>query len=1096
MLNWSRVLAGRLQRSGTAEATICLFSGLLCGIHLVTWYHQFAASFGTSLCVSAAVAVAVALAFSGCLPEDGKPDRADRRHGPAFGRLGLVHLGLATWTLGFPWLLAFAWRIIAEVPGEAMVSTVTQFGCALCLAVTMLAIPTSWAARLPVCFRGREHAASEDPVARDRLSGPVSAFGYHWAGVTMGILVTALCLAPLAGIRTASWIAALSSCLISVGIAIRYRTAFAKNAGTWSRLFQTRFPASERPDRMGQVTDVRTGRLWNLACRMGDAVPAIVVFFATGATLAGLSRWMHQLALASTWIHWTQWACVIAGAALGWAWMRGRAHGGIRDRRSWLGLCLLLGAWPVVLLLAFPLFTEWSLATNSYVSQVWLVLASRVLMVAVVLLPMAAAWGALARVRADVFVFHPWAAAAGYIVMQALLMPAFGLDVALVGMVWLLAAAAIVWWIPARQWPSRRSIAVLWASAACLIALAWGCRENYCPTRSAKLLFDTGVFNARRDGTNRKLLPFLDEGRCLSLREGRHGTLTVWKYGGTQLQIRESGAPHALIGTDPRACPNSSAEVVPAVMPLVVCKSPRRALVLGLRGGMALQTCLSFPLQELVCVEPDEVAIDLVASGLAGEISQSPLEDDRVRLLRMEPAFAMACLDSRFDVVIGNADQSALAHNAGYFTREFFTRAAHCLSDDGVFAQRFDYVDYGAEPIQVVVASMLAAFRTVVAVETAPRNLLLLGTNSPQGIIRPELATRMQKPHVRDVLSQVGWDWSVLLDLPAYSHGALEKLCQLSDGKSVAANSESNGTFAFRLPLEVLRWGDKLQETHTLLNPHSGRLLEWTCQDEALKAVKRRLADFSRQRKLLHDHPDQYWLYRKTVKEQIVNEPRSQLRLVGGELPRREYHPEDKHRLRYLKALGDAAKSDPLTAADIARVAAFESPYDPLVSSFLHHEIVLLWPRCEQRDLPAELIHRLHAVYFSTATDRSVRNVSSALTFLVEYPEAEPDEARRWDHINGLLQMLKRRWEARRTLTPKSPNLVLNDIEASISAMEDAFDAMPRLSPAADVTSDEWAARQKVLETTLVRPLRSYRAKLLPSLQKKHARAKSGEQAS
>jgi hypothetical protein len=211
---------------------------------------------------------------------------------------------------------------------------------------------------------------------------------------------------------------------------------------------------------------------------------------------------------------------------------------------------------------------------------------------------------------------------------------------------------------------------------------------------------------------------------------------------------------------------------------------------------------------------------------------------------------------------------------------------------------------------------------------------------------------------------------------------------------------------------------------------------------------------------------------------------------VSGEFPKQAQHPDDKRRLDYFATLGDAVQERPPRVEAIRRLGDFAQPYDPLVSYFLHQEAAELYARAADRDPAAELHHRLHAVYFASGNDRSVRNVTAALTLLVEYPEAVPDSTERFDHLNALLQVLKQRWEARGAVSPDSSRVVLNDIEKSITAIETSLTAMDTLA-AAGVSPTAWQARRTLLDRDLVRPLRTYRTRLLPH----HFRLESRTQA-
>jgi len=179
------------------------------------------------------------------------------------------------------------------------------------------------------------------------------------------------------------------------------------------------------------------------------------------------------------------------------------------------------------------------------------------------------------------------------------------------------------------------------ACAAALAALAspwWSSRFR--PDLSAKLLFNSQVFQAKRTGLEPALLPHLDESRCVAVCESGRSTLTVWVCRGATWVVRESGVPKSVVSADPRVNPHYAPELLHAVVPLCLHQRPRRVLLLGLGGGCQLTACLGFPTQQVVCVEPDRALVQLTRQRLA-RTGEASLDDDRLQLLPVDPAGAL-----------------------------------------------------------------------------------------------------------------------------------------------------------------------------------------------------------------------------------------------------------------------------------------------------------------------------------------------------------------------------------------------------------------------------------------------------------------------
>jgi len=316
-----------------------------------------------------------------------------------------------------------------------------------------------------------------------------------------------------------------------------------------------------------------------------------------------------------------------------------------------------------------------------------------------------------------------------------------------------------------------------------------------------------------------------------------------------------------------------------------------------------------------------------------------------------------------------------------------------------------------------------------------------MGTNSELGFVRNNLIERIQAPQVRRTLAQVGWDWSVLLNLAAYSDDAL---ADMSAEVKTSVNNASNGNFAFRLPYEMMRWGMKQEEIRKMVsaeihseNPtreyRSSRLLNWMDGEKNDPIILRRLSEVTAQNNLMARYPDQYWKYRKPAKDQITENPRSLIRQVAAEnLHKEDYiHDEDKRRMYYFKSLSDAMGTANPSIDQIGRVTMFTSTYDPMISYFMHDEVAELYKKSADAPDILEFSHRLHAINYGAANDRSIVSIVRALEMAATDPELFQEPGQQWDHLNGLLQALKYRWDNRSQARPVTSKQALHDIELS-----------------------------------------------------------------
>jgi hypothetical protein len=436
-------------------------------------------------------------------------------------------------------------------------------------------------------------------------------------------------------------------------------------------------------------------------------------------------------------------------------------------------------------------------------------------------------------------------------------------------------------------------------------------------------------------------------------------------------------------------------------------------------------------------------------------------------LLSVDPGLAAAAGEDPYDVIIVAATQPSLFDAAGTTTTDYFARLNRKLQPGGIVCVRFQYIDFGAEPLRTMLSTVGTVFSQVRTLETAPGELVILASGDDGPAIDASFATRAEAPHVRRVMSQCGWDWSVLLGLAAIDDAAADEISASTD-----PNVAANGRFAFTAAPEALRWGPKLTEIQQLLSSHTSQMLKWIGACTEAEEAAKRLADVTEQRKVIHDNPEQFWSYRKTLKDRLQNRPRSLIVPVAHEGLQRRLHPEDERRKEYLKALGAAARQERPDSVLIQRVAEFGDPFDPLVSFFAHHEAAYLWARSAERDPSAELGHRLYTVYYGAGTDRSVRNVTAALDVLLKSEEAAASPQARWDHMNSLLEVLRQRW-AYRMQFPEQSRFAAADLDESLTVVRGTLRAMDELHPTLALSRDYWPERRSLLERELLSPLKT-----------------------
>ena len=1057
-------IAARFTNARTASAlTSSALTSSACGILAMCWTQQALAGFGTSLISQTALAIVsllgigLGLVASNCLT-------SIKAGNPVKNQLGLLFFlqSVIALTVLLPDVFyAAGWATIDVVTGESLPASTNGQIAALCCGLCVSWLLPFAAIVTLFCHQSNSHGSTHfefSGSSRLVIAAAAATVTITTLSGTLGLSEIALIVLPVS----------IAGSVIKSLLALRAQNATATNGDVVPRPSPT----------MSQAASDTS---------LQAILPLVAFAVLSGVLFATLSRVSGQLFFASSWLSILKCSSIIIGAiASRWLIKSGTT--------SVAHLMPIAAAWAIANLAAWPAVVSLCLNINSGISSVVIAATARAFVTTACILPAglvigaATAWRTNKEHQPESTKFSSLASfvtiasiLAGWLCSQWWLAGQFSTQTIVIAISTIFAISAVrrIIRIEPRQTLLRPTFAV--CSIVLVVSSIFS--HHYAPTTSAKLLFDTAVFVAHQHEARSDILPHLDEGRCVATAETDHGTLTFWRYRGQQLQVRSSGLPVSSVSCDTNICTQPSAESLQTILPMVMHEGPTHLMLLGARSGAVLQTSIAFPLESIVCVEPDENVVAAVSNNVFTQITPNPLNDSRVSLQIAEPLLKLRTARKQADIIIASADQQGVPQAASSITTEFLESASGALREDGLFCQPLDYADFGPDALQVIFETWQSVFSEIAAIEIAPGKLLLIATNSPAGIIRKGIVERLQRPNVRFALAQTGWDWSTPLQLSTYTDQGLTTAFGEPRGR---VSDVSSNRLTCLLPWEVMRWGDKYTAIMDRLGPIT-QTLQFTIGEEAYSPkVSNRLAELTEQQKLIHDHPDEYWFYRRTVKNRLKDTPQSELVQVKGEEPLHQLHEDEKRRVDYFTALGAAARQKVPTPDDLLAVEEFASPHDPLISLFLHQEVAELATRNRAENFQIELQNRLHRIYFSASNDQAVRNVIASIELLCEHPEAIPNDADRGDQLDALLQTLHDRWHNRGETPPGSSKIVLNDIEQSVSAIDNAFTELASLNDSRGYSPHQWQARKLALEKSLRRPLQAYRSSLMPH----HARAR------
>lgn len=994
-----------------------------------------------------------------------------------------------TWTLLQPWLNPLLESLLWYVPSPLLSTEILRFGIGLILATPTWLLAGWFCASIVMGIPTLSRQFSE-----------TSTFAAMTAGVVLGIFVTAFVMALWIGAWTCTAIAAVLTISARFLPASRTTTVDVPEPAMTPVVFES--SSSEE--------NVRGSLIFTIV----QAYAAL----ALGGLIAVILRLMSQLMPDTVHVTFAEWGGLVIGVGLG-QWVRSNhSRLAVRAASFWI-----VAACSTALLLALmPNVIGITLSATTTLTSVVLQMTFRSILLIVVTAPLGFGLAGLLPKT-----FHgssnpkqelpgwwllPLPVAGGFVIAQ-LGFESIGLVPLLSICTYALVVTGLITLLVTSRdrLPRWGIVGITCCSAVGLSVPLW--RANHNPVMTAKLLFSTPSFVAHRAGWESRLLPMLDDARAIDVREGTRGPLTVWRSHGLELHLRESGIPKSIVTANSETHPQFAPEVLQAVFPLVLSQHPNQVLILGASSGVPLATCLKFPVLDVTCVESDGPLVQVIRGPIARETGNDPFQDERVRLVTIPPALAVMSRTDTYDVILSSPPASSIVAGGAMFTVDHYRHVARALAPEGIFCQRFPCVDYGIDPMRIVVQSMRQAFTEVIAIESSAGEFLLLGTNVAGTFVAGDLPSRLQATHVRQILANSGLDWSALLNYPAYDDAALGEIC--ASGRAWT-NAAANGILALRAPVELMRWGAKLNELHQVLDARrttqapylnreletkvaqegvhlsrKSRLLEWMDDRYVSPDLLRRLAELVIQQKVVRENPDaefHSWGYRTALREQLQSRRPSGIQKASHSMTAEAVHPDDQRRQDYFLALGQAA-SNP-TAERIAAVTAFLKPFDPMVSYFAHLEIADLQAKGKV-DPAAELIHRLHSVYFSPVADGSTRNIVTALELIVQHPESIPDPARRFDILNGLVQTLRTHWETRQSYAVKSPRRRLAEVDRSLVAIDKTVDVMTGLCGDAGIASAEMDHRKLVIDRLLTRPLHAYREQLQQMAAKNESRTRA-----
>ncbi len=685
-------------------------------------------------------------------------------------------------------------------------------------------------------------AARALPDSADRPGSMAGAlYASNTAGACAGAMLAGFLLVPMLGLQRTS-LCAVALNVLAGGLAMWLTAADAAPQSTTAVATSARerqtAPRVQRAGRAPSRTS-RTSR--GAALPVSHRVLAASALGLTGfAALVNEVAWTRVLALTigpTTYTFSGMLTLFILGLAIGSA-VAARLTAQSRQPVTALGLVLVLAGVAALAAMAqvetLPLRVA-DLVRGSHVSFVE-VLRGEMTMWAVLLLPIAAAFGAAFPLALRVAVQHAdrapreasllyaantAGAIVGSLAAGFLLVPMLGLQRTIEAAALLVMTGGIVTLAAS---PVRRAITV---AAGVAVAMLGGLAVQ--AARWDATLLSAGAYKYAPYVQGPDLESALSAGSLLYYIDGPAATVSVRRAAGVQ-SLAIDGKVDASNGGD------MLTQKLLAHVPLLLHPQPRSVAIIGLGSGVTLGAALRHPVARADTIEISREVVD--ASRFFEAENHHALADPRARLIVGDGRSHLQLASAPYDVIISEPSNPWMAGVASLFTREFFLAARRALAADGILCQWAHTYDISGRDLRSIAATFASVFPDGTIWLVGAGDVLLIA--SPAGIVprlgtieasfaRPGVASDLAEVAVPDAAAVIAMYSGGPSELGAYAAGAIvqtddRNTLEFSAARAIVGAGEDNASVlrnlagldrlpsivvAARSPSDVVRWGDR-----------------------------------------------------------------------------------------------------------------------------------------------------------------------------------------------------------------------------------------------------------------------------------------------
>ncbi len=191
-------------------------------------------------------------------------------------------------------------------------------------------------------------------------------------------------------------------------------------------------------------------------------------------------------------------------------------------------------------------------------------------------------------------------------------------------------------------------------------------------------------------------------------------------------------------------------------LPLLAHAAPRRALNLGLGGGMSLGAMTTHPEVESIDLLELSPEVEEAARLYFARINQNALTNPKVRVVLGDGRNHLTHTAANYDVISSEPSNFWIAGLGNLFTEEFYRLVLQRLRPGGIACQWVYGYHLRLKDFKTALRTFLKVFPHVTVWTNNYADTILLGTREPQVFDRARVSAALADPAVQAELTEIG----------------------------------------------------------------------------------------------------------------------------------------------------------------------------------------------------------------------------------------------------------------------------------------------------------------------------------------------------